>query len=127
MNCVFQNQILNIWPIFANNSCTKSTTYRIWCIFKVHLQNQSNSLQCLQPPPPLPLCDGGFQKVLYRRNIGQTGIFGEDWHFRWGDFFQVGLKNSMYKNIECKSQIKKMILIPNVFFWGLNGFFASCN
>ena len=35
-----------------------------------------------------------------------------------GDIFQVGLENSMYKNSECKSQTKKTILIPNIFFVG---------
>ena len=40
-----------------------------------------------------------------------------------GDFFQVGLENSMYKNSEYKSQTKKMILIPNIFFVVTKWFF----
>ena len=40
-----------------------------------------------------------------------------------GDFFQVGLENSMYKNSEYKSQTKKMILIPNIVFVGAKCFF----
>ena len=39
------------------------------------------------------------------------------------DFFQVGLENSIYKNSECKSQVKKAILIPNIFFMGAKWFF----
>ena len=35
-----------------------------------------------------------------------------------GDFFQVELENSIYKNSEYKSQTKKTILIPNIFFVG---------
>ena len=35
-----------------------------------------------------------------------------------GNFFQVALENSMYKNSEYKSQTKKMILIPNILFVG---------
>ena len=70
----------------------------------------------LQPPPPLPLCDGEFSEGLYRMDISQIGIFGEDWHFRQGDFLKVGLKSSMYT--EYKSHTKKMILVPNIFFVG---------
>ena len=47
----------------------------------------------LQAPPSLPLCDGGLShssESLYRRDIGQIGIFGEDWHFRQGRFFLGG-------------------------------------
>ena len=40
-----------------------------------------------------------------------------------GDFFQVGLENSMYKNSEYKSQTKKTVLIPNIFFVGPKWFF----
>ena len=42
----------------------------------------------------------------------KIGTLGRD------DFFQVGLGNSKYKNSEYKSQTKKMILIPNIFFVG---------
>ena len=81
----------------------------------------------LQPSTPLPLCDGGlsrFSEGFYRTDIGQIGIFGEDWHFRRGDFLQVGLENSMHKNSECKSQTKKMILIANIFFLRAKWFFG---
>ena len=44
----FQNQIGNIWLIPADTSCEKWTTYLFWCIFKVHLQNQPNSKQCVK-------------------------------------------------------------------------------
>ena len=40
-----------------------------------------------------------------------------------GDFLQVGLENSVYKNSEFKSQAKKMILIVNIFFVGAKWFF----
>ena len=82
----------------------------------------------LQPPPSLPLYDGGLShssESLYRRDIGQIGIFGEDCTLGRGDFFQVGLENSMYQNSEYMSQIKKMILIANIFFVGAKLFFAS--
>ena len=41
-----------------------------------------------------------------------------------GDFFQVGLENSMYKNSEYKSETKMMILIANIFFVGAKWFFG---
>ena len=70
------------------------------------------------PPTPLSQGDGGSSHFsgFYRTDIDRIGIFGEDWYFRWGDFFQVGLENSKYKNMEYKSQTKKMILIPNILF-----------
>ena len=43
-----------------------------------------------------------FPEGLYWRDLGQIGILGGSWHFRWwwffsGDFFQVGLENSLSK------------------------------
>ena len=43
----------------------------------------------IPPPPPPSLGDGGrglshFSEHLYRRDLGQIGILGENWHFRWG-------------------------------------------
>ena len=40
------------------------------------------------------------------------------------DFFEVGLENSMFKNSEYKSQTKKMILIPTIFFVVAKWFFC---
>ena len=60
---------------------------------------------------PTPLGVGGlsdFSESLYRRELGQTGILGGNWHFRWGGFFfRRDLKTSCIKNSECKSQAKK--------------------
>ena len=48
INFVFKNQILNIWPISAYSSCDNSATYLFLYIFKVHLQSQPNSKQCVE-------------------------------------------------------------------------------
>ena len=40
-----------------------------------------------------------FSECLYRMDLGQIGILGGNWHFRWGGFFQEGLGNSLYKKI----------------------------
>ena len=40
-----------------------------------------------------------FSEHLYRRDLGQIGILGENQHFGWGLFFLVGLENSLYKKI----------------------------
>ena len=60
-------------------------------------------------PPPTPLHDGGwgeggglshFSERLYRRDLGQIGILGGNWHFRWGWFFSGGTwKLPLYKKI----------------------------
>ena len=79
----------------------------------------------LGPPSPCQFLftfqwggDGGLSHFsgLHRRDTGQIGIFGEDWLFRWGDFFKAGLDNYMHENSECKSQTKKIILITNIRF-----------
>ena len=42
------------------------------------------------PPPPPSLGVGvgvgmsHFSECLYRRDLGQIGILGGNWHFRWG-------------------------------------------
>ena len=65
----------------------------------------SISIVCTPLPPPPPtflgffLGGGGggelnhFSERSYRRDLGQTGILGGNWHFRWGGF----LKNSEYE------------------------------
>ena len=37
-----------------------------------------------------------FSEDLYSRNLGQFRILDGNWFFGWGDFFQVGLENSLY-------------------------------
>ena len=65
------------------------------------------------------VCIGGtYVKLRFSVRIGTLGR---------GDFFQVGLGNSMYKSSEYKFQTKKMILIANIFFVGAKFSFASCS
>ena len=83
----------------------------------------------LQPSPQLPLCNGGwviFEKVYKggtQVKLGflvRVGTLGRG----VGDFLQVWLENPMYKNSEYKSQTKKLILIPNIFFVGAKWLFC---
>ena len=60
-------------------------------------------------------------KHLYRSNSREIGTLGGNWHFRWGDFFQVGLKNSLYKkivntNLKQKKKIP-FVISPISHFW----------
>ena len=52
-------------------------------------------------------------KLGFLVRIGTLGV---------DDSLKVGLENSMYKNRKYKSQTKKMILIPNIFFVGAKWF-----
>ena len=65
------------------------------------------SLQSPQLPPPWVMVWGRAicPEGLYRRDIDQIPILGENWHFRWGwFFFQVGFENFLYKNSEFESK-----------------------
>ena len=58
--------------------------------------------------PPLPWVIEGwlshFSECLYKRDLGQIGILGGNWHFRWGWIFLGG---TWIKKSEYKSQAKK--------------------
>ena len=74
------------------------------------------------PPPPLDDGDGlrHFSEHLYRRDLGQIGIFGWNWHFWWGViFFRWDLKTPCIKNSDYKSQAKKNNSICNFYNFSL--------
>ena len=53
--------------------------------------------------------DGGggrqshFSERSYKRDLGEIGILGGNWHFRWGWFFRWDVKILCLKNSEYKS------------------------
>ena len=66
------------------------------------------SLQSPQLPPPWVMVWGRAicPEGLYRRDIDQIPILGENWHFRWGwFFFRLDLKTSCIKIVS--SSLKK--------------------
>ena len=75
-------------------------------------------------PPSHPLGDEGgaksFFKRLYRKVIGQIEILAGISILGGGDFFQVGLDNSLYKNSEYKIQISSKKNYTNCNFYNFS-------
>ena len=72
-----------------------------------------------------------FSGVWYRRDLGQIGIFGGNWHFGMGDFFRWDLKTPCIRSSEYKSQTKKADPDCNFYNFSLlapysNNFLAVC-
>ena len=93
------------------NIYLKVTIERNWCSQSFNFLNLPNlslgQFQSLHPH----LDDGEsfnhFSEDLYRRDVGQIRILDGNWQFIFGNFFQVGLENFLYKNCHFESETKK--------------------
>ena len=109
--CCYKNPIQLLWIYFLNRKeswvlnkmmlcyCKRIALIILFNAFPIRWYDQSSPP--LSPPPPSFLGDGGlshFSERVYRRDLGEIMWF---WvgigSLGGGDFFQVGLENSLYK------------------------------
>ena len=91
--CWSINQL--IFVLFWNMALTTFLNQRTTLLFRSYISIIIVRTPAHTPPPTPPLLgDGGglshFSERSYRRDFGQIGILGGNWHFRWGWFVLGG-------------------------------------